>query len=95
MARFTSVLIAAVAIALLLPTAVRAQITRFDLNVVESPALDGQHFGDIGQYEHLRGIVEGTVDPSDPRHADIVNLARAPRNLVGRVASRATVEVGQ
>ena len=93
MARFTSELVAAVAITLLLPAAVHAQITRFDLNVVESPALDGQRFGDVGRYERLRGIVEGSVDPSDPRHADIVNLDRAPRNNAGRVEYRATVEI--
>ena len=35
----------------------------------------------------------GEVDPADPRHQDIVNIDRAPRNAAGRVAYRATVEI--
>ena len=42
-----------------------AQITEFESEVVESPALDGQRFGEVGQYERLRGIVTGAVDPAD------------------------------
>ena len=38
-----------------------AQITRLDLETVESPAFGGQRFGDIGQYEWLRGIAYGQV----------------------------------
>lgn len=70
-----------------------AQITEFDLELVESPALDGQRFGDIGQYELLRGVVAGELEPADWRHEHIVNLDRAPRNAAGRVAYRATVEI--
>jgi len=70
-----------------------AQITRIDLEVVESPALDGLHVGQVGQYERLRGIVFGEVDPDDPRHRDIVNLDRAPRNRSGKVEYRATIEI--
>ena len=70
-----------------------AQITEFDLELVESPALDGQRFGDIGQYELLRGVVAGELEPADRRHEHIVNLDRAPRNAAGRVAYRATVEI--
>ena len=72
---------------------VRAQITEFDLEVVESPALDGRRFGDAGQYELLRGVVAGEADPADRRHHHIVNLDRAPRTAAGRVAYRATVEI--
>jgi hypothetical protein len=70
-----------------------AQITRIDLEVVESPTLDGQRVGQVGQYERLRGIVFGEVDPADPRHLDIVNLDRAPRNGSGKVEYRATIEI--
>ena len=83
----------AVIVALLPVGNALAQITRFDLEVVESPALGGRHFGEVGQYERLRGIVAGEVDPADPRHQDIVNIDRAPRNAAGRVAYRATVEI--
>ena len=93
MTRPASVFAAIVTLALVPPTDAFAQITQFDLEVVESPALDGQRFGDIGEYERLRGIVEGAVDPSDPRHRHIVNLDRAPRNAAGLVEYRATVEI--
>lgn len=90
--RFRTFFLAA-AIALFAASPGLAQITEFDLAVVESPALDGRRFGDVGQYELLRGIVAGEVDPADRRHRHIVNLDRAPRNAAGRVAYRATVEI--
>ena len=68
-----------------------AQVTRIDLQVVESPALDGQSFGRVGQYERLRSVVYGDVDPSDPRHREIVDLDSAPRNDAGRVVYRLRV----
>ncbi|MCY3845173.1 MAG: alpha/beta hydrolase domain-containing protein [Acidobacteria bacterium] len=84
----------AIAFVALLPAgSAQAQITDFALEVVESPALGGRHFGAAGQYEWLRGVVEGAIDPADPRHRHIVNLDRAPRNDAGRVEYRATVEV--
>jgi len=70
-----------------------AQVTRIDLEVVESPALDGQRFGEVGAYERLRGVAYGAVDPSDPRHTGIVNLENAPRNGRGLVEYRTTVEI--
>jgi hypothetical protein len=71
----------------------RAQVTRIDLAVVESPALGGRSFGGVGQYERLRGIAYGAVDPSDARHRDIVNLDLAPRNSEGKVEYSTTVEI--
>jgi hypothetical protein len=70
-----------------------AQITRIDLDVVESPALGGDHFGETGQYEFLRGTMHGEVDPADRRHSEIVNLEHAPRNERGRVEYSTTVEI--
>ena len=90
--RMRALFIAAV-VALFPATKGLAQITEFDLELVESPALDGQRFGEVGQYELLRGIVAGEVDPADRRHEHIVNLDRAPRNAADRVAYRATVEI--
>ena len=91
--RLSPALFGATAIALLLAVDAFAQITRIDLQVVESPALDGQRFGQVGQYERLRGIAYGEVDPNDPRHREIVNLEHAPRNGSGRVEYRTTVEI--
>jgi hypothetical protein len=70
-----------------------AQVTRFDVEVVESPALGGERFGTAGAYERLRGVATGEVDPTDARHRDIVNLDHAPRNARGRVEYRTTVEI--
>jgi len=70
-----------------------AQLTRLELHVVESPALDGRSFGGAGQYERLRGLAYGAVDPDDPRHQGIVNLALAPRSADGKVEYSTTVEI--
>ena len=86
-------MVVAPVIALLWGGTAPAQVTRIDLPVVESPALGGESFGAGGRYERLRGVVMGEVDPDDPRHRDVVNLDRAPRNDRGRVEYRATVEI--
>ena len=93
MSRMNRALVIAVAAGLLAPAGGLAQITEFDLAVVESPALGGQSFGETGRYELLRGVVAGEVDPADSRHEHIVNLGNAPRNAAGRVEYRATVEI--
>ncbi len=95
MTRFSPAVFVATAatLAFLLPEVARAQIIQIDMQVVESPTLDGQRFGPVGQYERLRGVVRGEVDPDDPRHQNIVNLDRAPRNASGKVEYRATVEI--
>jgi hypothetical protein len=77
----------------LLASALDAQITRIDVDAVESPAFDGERFGEAGPYERLRGTAYGEVDPGDPRHAGIVNLEHAPRNARGRVEYATTVEI--
>ena len=70
-----------------------AQVTRIDLQVVESPALDGEIFGEAGQYEFLRGTAYAEIDPEDPRNSEIVDLEAAPRNDRGRVEYSTTVEI--
>ena len=89
----TTTLSAAVSVVMLVPAASLGQVTRIDLQVVESPALDGERFGEVGNYERLRGTVYGAVDPADPRHREIVNLDQAPRNARGRVEYSTTVEI--
>jgi hypothetical protein len=70
-----------------------AQVTRIEIEVVESPAFDGESFGPTGPYERLRGTFFGEVDPAHPLHAGIVNLDRAPRNARGRVEYATTVDI--
>ncbi len=93
MTRFAAAVVAATTLCLSIPGNAVAQITQFNLEVVESPALHGRHFGAAGQYELLRGVVTGAVDPDDRRNQGIVNLDRAPRTDAGRVEYRATVEI--
>lgn len=50
-------------------------------------------FGDVGQYEHLFGYVEGELDPGHPRNARITNLERAPHNDKGNVEYRADIQI--
>ncbi len=70
-----------------------AQVTRTEISVAESPTFGGEHFGDVGAYERLRGTVHGEIDPADRRHQGIVHLGSAPRNERGRVEYSATVEI--
>jgi len=81
------------ALVLLLPSQILAELTSTHLAVVESPALEGVRFGEVGQYERLRGVVVGSIDPEDQRHRHIVNIDRAPRNEAGRVEYRTTIEI--
>ncbi len=69
------------------------QITHIDLQIVESPALGGRRFGQIGQYELLRGHAHGEADPDDLQNRGIVNLDKAPRNASGRVEYSTVVEI--
>lgn len=90
--RFSS-LCAAAALLIALPAVVHAQVRSLDLEVVDSPLLDGRTFGDVGAYERLRGIAVGELDPDDPQNRGIVNLDRAPRNAEGKVEYRTQVEI--
>ncbi len=61
-------LVAAAIIGPLVVADAAAQVTRIDFQVVESPAFGGESFGNTGQYERLRGVAYGEVDPNDVRH---------------------------
>jgi hypothetical protein len=64
-----------------------ARITRveFDPARSQSPTFGGLSFGDVGQYEKLRGTAWGELDPNDPRNAVITDIHLAPRNASGMV----------
>ena len=80
-----SVALSACSLALLVPSASQARITRIDAKVVESPTFGGRTFGPVGQYEKLRGTAFGEVDPRDPHNAVIADIQNAPRNARGMV----------
>ena len=46
---------------------------------------EGRSFGTFGVFEILKGRVDYAVDPTDPRHAGIVDLEHAPPDDAGRV----------
>lgn len=69
------------------------QVTRIELEVVESPALEGRGFGSVGQYERVRGLVHGVIDPAHPLNREIVDLDLAPLNAEGLVEYSTTVEI--
>jgi hypothetical protein len=48
-------------------------------------AFGGQSFGAVGQYETLRGVAFGEVDPDDPLNEVITDIKLAPRNARGMV----------
>ncbi|MQA90315.1 MAG: hypothetical protein GEU90_08770 [Gemmatimonas sp.] len=85
--------ILALVFTLSVPGRAPAQITRIELEVVESPALDGRRFGEVGHYERIRGIAYGEVDPMHPLNVDIIDLELAPRNERGRVEYSTSVEI--
>ncbi len=58
---------------------------RIDPDRSESVTFDGLSFGSVGQYEKIRGIAYGEVDPSDPRNAVITDIELAPVNAQGMV----------
>ncbi|HET7502811.1 MAG TPA: alpha/beta hydrolase domain-containing protein, partial [Kofleriaceae bacterium] len=68
-----------------IPRIADAGITRIEITQIESPALGGASFGEVGPYEKLIGRAFGEVDPRDPRNRDITDLALAPRNSRGMV----------
>ena len=51
----------------------------------QSPTFGGLSFGSVGQYEKLRGVAYGELDPSDPRNAVITDIGLAPVNGRGMV----------
>ena len=55
--------------------------------------LGGRPFGPAGAYEKLTGVVEFVLDPTDAANARIVDLARAPRDVSGRVTASANFMV--
>ena len=59
-------------------------VTRLEISSTR-PYAAGQSFGDIGQYEDVRGTIHFAVDPEHPANRSIVDLDKAPRDAEGRV----------
>src|SRR3989454_490618 len=61
-----------------------ARITSIQINS-RAVAFGGAFFGTVGQYETLRGVAFGEVDPHDPLNEVITDIKLAPRNSRGMV----------
>jgi hypothetical protein len=61
-----------------------ARITKIEI-ASRALAYGGASFGTVGQYETLRGIAYGEVDPNDPLNEVITDIKLAPRNIRGMV----------
>src|SRR5216117_2209040 len=61
-----------------------ARITRIQIDS-RAVAFGGASFGAVGQYETLRGVAFGEVDPNDPLNEVIADIKLAPRNARGMV----------
>src|SRR4051812_37439047 len=64
--------------------AAEARITKVQINS-RGLAFGGASFGSVGQYETLRGVLFGEVDPNDPLNEVITDIKLAPRNARGMV----------
>jgi hypothetical protein len=62
----------------------QARITTIQINS-RGLAFGGASFGSVGQYETLRGVAFGEVDPNDPLNRVITDIKLAPRNARGMV----------
>lgn len=61
-----------------------ARITKIEINS-RAVAYGGTVFGAVGQYETLRGVAFGEVDPNDSLNEVITDIKLAPRNARGMV----------
>jgi hypothetical protein len=61
-----------------------ARITKIQITS-RALAFGGASFGTVGQYETLRGVAFGEIDPNDPLNEVITDIKLAPRNARGMV----------
>ena len=73
--------------AALFVTSADARITKITITS-RAPAFNNQTFGSAGQFEKIKGIAAGEIDPKDRRNALITDIQFAPKNARGRVEYR-------
>ncbi|HVY92780.1 MAG TPA: alpha/beta hydrolase domain-containing protein [Bryobacteraceae bacterium] len=76
-----------VALLCLAAPVVQARVTRIEIKS-RAAAFNGQPFGAAGQFEKIKGIASGEIDPKDRRNALITDIDKAPRNARGLVEYR-------
>ena len=75
----------AVGVAMLALAPAEARVVSLEVVETESPAFDGQRFGEVGTYDKVVARVTLAVDPDDPHNAGIVDIDIAPTNAAGEV----------
>lgn len=73
--------------ALLFAAGLNARITKITITS-RATAFNSQTFGAAGQFEKIKGIATGEIDPTDRRNALITDIQFAPKNARGRVEYR-------
>ncbi len=76
-----------VLLALTLPAFLEARITQITITS-RVAAFNNQSFGTAGQFEKIKGIASGELDPKDRRNAVITDIQFAPKNSKGLVEYR-------
>ena len=77
----------AVTLCLTAPGLLHARITKITITS-RVAAFNGQQFGTAGQFEKIKGIANGEIDPKDRRNALITDIQFAPKNAKGLVEYR-------
>ena len=78
---------------LIIGTVSQAEVRRFDVVSVESPAFNGRTFGDVGQYQKITAKATIAIDPDHELNQGIVDLDIAPVNADGLVEAVADVVI--
>jgi hypothetical protein len=69
------------------PSFLNARISRITISS-RTPVFNNQSFGTTGQFEKIKGIASGELDPKDRRNSLITDIQFAPKNARGRVEYR-------
>src|SRR5580693_10558062 len=74
---------------------VEAKVIKIVIEKRESPAYNGQVFGNAGQYELLSGHFTGELNPDDPHNKIINDIRLAVRNSRGMVEYTGTFAIAK
>ncbi len=91
--KLRSVALATAAFGIVAVSPADARVTKIVIEKKNSPAFDGQSFGNAGQYETLTGRAYGELDPNDAHNAIINDIKLAPKNARGMVEYSATFQL--
>jgi len=70
-----------------------SEVINFNIVSIESPAFDGRHFGEVGQYKKITAKATIAVDPKHKLNKEIADIDIAPVNADGLVEAVADVVI--